>query len=55
MCQKEIFLDEEPILCCNGKDCGCLGKSIEPILCKDCEIKFWADYYSKTNPQRKTF
>lgn len=27
------FLGNEPEYCCNGKDCGCRGMSIDPIVC----------------------
>lgn len=32
VCSKE-FLSEEPQMCCSGKDCGCMGMPIDPIIC----------------------
>lgn len=29
----EIFFDEEPKMCCSGRDCGCMGLPIDPIVC----------------------
>lgn len=34
VCKVE-FLGEIPKICCNGVACGCLGLSIEPIVCSD--------------------
>lgn len=34
VCNKE-FQGEEPKMCCSGKDCGCMGMPIEPIVCSD--------------------
>jgi len=36
VCSKD-FKGEEPIMCCSGRDCGCLGMPTEPIICsKEC-------------------
>lgn len=35
-CGKE-FRGEEPQMCCNGYQCGCMGMPIDPIVCsKEC-------------------
>ena len=36
----EQFEGEEPKMCCSGRDCGCMGLPIEPIICsKECYDK----------------
>ena len=31
------FLGRPPVLCCSGKECGCMGLPIDPIICtQDC-------------------
>lgn len=30
----------EPEYCCNGRECGCMGKPIDPPLCDACFDKF---------------
>lgn len=32
MCEEE-WMGEPPEMCCSGRDCGCMGLPIEPILC----------------------
>lgn len=34
---------EEPKMCCSGRDCGCMGLPIDPVLCgeKECNDKFF--------------
>ena len=34
-CGKEVK-DYEPEYCCDGTECGCMGKPIEPPLCEKC-------------------
>lgn len=34
VCGKE-FLGEEPKMCCSGRECGCMGMPIEPVVCSD--------------------
>jgi hypothetical protein len=34
ICGKE-FLGEEPKMCCSGRDCGCMGLPIEPVVCSE--------------------
>lgn len=29
----ETYMDEPPVCCCSGRDCGCMGRPIEPIVC----------------------
>lgn len=33
-CGKE-FMGEEPKVCCSGRECGCMGMPIEPVVCSD--------------------
>lgn len=35
------FSGPEPLMCCSGRDCGCMGMPVEPILChkKECHDK----------------
>lgn len=32
VCGKE-FMGLEPQICCSGRDCGCMGKPIDPVVC----------------------
>lgn len=32
VCDKE-FLDTPPVFCCSGRDCGCMGLPIDPVVC----------------------
>ena len=39
VCGKE-FLGDPPIMCCSGRDCGCMGLPTEPVVCSDeCDDK----------------
>jgi hypothetical protein len=29
------FQGEEPTMCCSGRDCGCMGMPIDPVVCSD--------------------
>jgi len=42
-CQKcgNQVLDYQPQLCCDGRECGCLGLPLEPCICTEC----WDNYY----------
>lgn len=31
----EEFYGEEPKMCCSGRDCGCMGQPIEPVVCSN--------------------
>lgn len=33
----------EPITCCSGRDCGCMGLPTEPPVCLKCKSKEQAD------------
>jgi len=40
ICGEELK-DYEPLMCCSGRDCGCMGMPIEPPICsKECWDKF---------------
>lgn len=32
--------DYEPEGCCSGRECGCMGREINPVFCDKCEEKF---------------
>ena len=32
VCGKD-FMGPEPVMCCSGRDCGCMGMPTEPIVC----------------------
>jgi hypothetical protein len=32
VCGKE-FMGKESVTCCSGRDCGCMGMPIDPIVC----------------------
>ena len=34
VCGKD-FQGEEPKMCCSGRECGCMGMPIEPVVCSD--------------------
>lgn len=37
-------LDYEPRMCCNGQDCACMGRPIEPPVCSiECHDKAFPD------------
>jgi hypothetical protein len=27
------FMSPSPKMCCSGKDCGCMGQPIDPLVC----------------------
>jgi hypothetical protein len=29
------FMGPEPQMCCSGRDCGCMGMPIDPIVCSE--------------------
>jgi hypothetical protein len=41
---------QEPQTCCSGRDCGCMGQPIEPILCDDCYVKMMESRKSQPTP-----
>ena len=38
-CKEPMEIDYEPRMCCDGRDCGCYGLPIDPILCDECDSK----------------
>ena len=34
VCGQE-FEGEEPMMCCSGRDCGCMGMPVDPIICSE--------------------
>ena len=41
VCGKEVE-DYEPVYCCNGDECGCMGQPVEPCVCsRKCEDKIF--------------
>lgn len=38
----EIVSDYKPEYCCDGRNCGCMGKPLEPPICsKECYDKIF--------------
>lgn len=35
--------DFEPVYCCNGSDCGCMGQNTEPPICDAACWHQWID------------
>jgi hypothetical protein len=31
----KTYMGEDPKMCCSGRDCGCLGLPIEPMVCSE--------------------
>jgi hypothetical protein len=43
----------EPILCCSGYECGCMGQPTEPCVCSNkCEAAVY-DYIGYTMDERR--
>lgn len=40
-CRKKYLQTWDDQYCCNGRDCGCYGKPIDPWLCKKCDHIFF--------------
>lgn len=40
ICSKEMP-DYEPMYCCSGRECGCMGLPIEPPICS---IECWDNF-----------
>lgn len=40
----EVPDDYERDMCCNGTDCGCKGKPIDPLLCDFCAISVFGPF-----------
>lgn len=34
VCGKD-FKGPEPLMCCSGRECGCMGMPVDPIVCSD--------------------
>lgn len=59
-CSRKTFRGPAPQMCCSGRDCGCMGMLIEPVICsRRCWKKFDRDrkkaeqeYYEKMEEQR---
>ena len=45
ICGKKAPDDYKPATCCDGFECGCMGKPIEPYLCSDECIKKFDEQY----------
>lgn len=40
----EEWMGEPPKMCCDGRDCGCMGLPIDPILCsRECGEKLFGN------------
>lgn len=42
----ELVPDYEPVFCCSGFECGCMGKPTEPCLCPACAEKLKSPWVS---------
>ncbi len=55
VCQNE-YLGEEPVGCCSGRDCGCLGLPTEPQVCsEECYSKLISKYRNNDIPGLRSF
>lgn len=45
-CKNEI---PEPITCCSGRDCGCMGQPSEPPFCSDDCYQRWMAETKRVN------
>lgn len=42
------WMGEPPQMCCSGRDCGCMGRPIDPVICsKECGEKLFSGNYEK--------
>ncbi len=41
--------DYEPEGCCSGRECGCMGREINPVFCTDCENKLFKPNQKETS------
>lgn len=39
----EVTNDYKPEFCCNGYECGCYGRVINPVFCDKCEKEIFFD------------
>lgn len=30
-----LYMGEEPRMCCSGRECGCMGQPIDPMVCSE--------------------
>lgn len=45
------FIGEEPKMCCSGRECGCMGMPIDPIICsQECYDNL---PFNKSKPKEK--
>lgn len=43
----ETWMGEEPKMCCNGRECGCMGLPVDPVVCsEECYNKGLTDGYN---------
>ena len=55
VCTTQVF-GYRPEFCCDGFECGCMGKPTKPCLCPDCEKKLfspvlWTPFSPETMPE----
>ena len=43
----EVYDEYEPEYCCDGRECGCMGKPMNPMFCDECEEKIFGKIISK--------
>lgn len=51
-CNKEVEVADDyiPENCCNGHECGCYGKPINPALCVTCVEQIFGKQTEFSNP-----
>lgn len=47
-CNKEFYMEIK--MCCDGKNCGCMGMPIDPIICDE---NCYKEYIKKINNKIK--
>lgn len=45
----QVPSDYEPEGCCSGRECGCMGREINPVFCSDCENKLFKPSKEETD------
>jgi len=46
VCKQKLPDDYEPPMCCDGRQCGCMGLPIEPPICSNlCDQLFWNNFW----------
>jgi len=51
-CNCKVVEIPEPVWCCDGRECGCMGLPIDPPFCSE---KCGHEYYDKKNNGEMAF